>query len=146
MGDLYEQALEEYRQGALADYFSDKVGERVKAFVETGKTFNLKDLQPKYADESPEVTALDVKKPSERLKLPMFDLFDPVVQKVDEKIKAHKQRQAQGDVAVPVKQFEKARQVAHMVKAAPRSLLQGLIRQTASAMEVPVHAMLFDTN
>ena len=71
--------------------------------METGKTFNLKDLQPKYADESPEVTALDIKKPSERIKLPMFDLFDPVVQKVDEKIKEHKQRQTQAETYVPVK-------------------------------------------
>lgn len=76
---MYEQALEQYRKGELNDYFSDKVGDKIKVYVETGKTFNLKDLQPKYADESPEVTALDIKKPSERIKLPMFDLFDPVV-------------------------------------------------------------------
>ena len=36
--------------------------------------------------------------------------------------------------------------MAKEVRAAPRSLLQGLVSQTAAAMEIPVHAMLFDTN
>lgn len=115
-----------------------QIQQPISDFIVQGKVTHLEEmLRSKKADE--ESCELDYNKA--RLKLPTFNIFDPMIQKnkmmQDQLMNAPK-------IVVEKNQLKMAESVTSMLCQKPE-LMKKLIVQTAKQLDVPVVATLFDS-